>query len=61
MTVLIPEQEIDAARQRYYTYETQLLMRKGTSKVSVSVHDELADESSFVHRSVSVGGADTSG
>ena len=61
VTVQIPEQDIETARSRYYTYETQLLMRQGNSKVAVSVHDELADESSFVHRSVSVGRGPTSG
>ena len=57
VTVQIPEQDIEDARQRYYTYETQLLMRRGASKVAVSIHDELADQSSFVHRTVSVGDA----
>ncbi len=47
--------DIEAARERYYTYETQLLMRSGNSKVAVSIHDLLADQSSFVHRTVSVG------
>ena len=61
VTVRIPEEEIEVARGRYYTYETQLLMRKGTSKVAVSIHDELADESSFVHRTVSVGTGPSSG
>jgi VWFA-related protein len=55
VTVEIPQQDIEMARSRYYTYETQLLMRRGNSKVAVSIHDELSDQSSFVHRTVSVG------
>jgi len=60
VTVEIPQRDIEKARSSYYTYETQLLMRRGNSKVAVSIHDELADESSFVHRTVSVGTAEAS-
>ena len=55
VTVEIPAADIAQALGRHFTYETQLLIRPGTSKVAVGIHDELSDQASFVSRTVSVG------
>jgi VWFA-related protein len=52
----IPPEELETARQKYYTYEVRLLMRAGQHRVAVGVRDEIGAEISFVTRQVQVGG-----
>ncbi len=55
MTLEIPADELDKARGGHFTYETQLLMKRGSSKVAVAIHDEVANQSSFVSDTVTLG------
>lgn len=54
--VSVPASEVESIDGRYYTYSAQLLMRPGSHQVAVGVSDDIAGESSFVHRPVRVGG-----
>ena len=53
----VPVAQIEAAREQYYVYAVELRMRRGRQKVAVGVRDELASESSFVHRPIQIGAA----
>lgn len=55
-TVVVPKGELESAKDRYYSYTAQLLMRPGTHRVAVGVTDEVAGESSFLQQPVSVEG-----
>lgn len=55
-TVVVPNGELESAKGSYYTYTAQLLMRPGMHRVAVGVTDEVAGESSFLQRPVSVEG-----
>jgi VWFA-related protein len=52
----IPEAEVKTATQQYYSYTVTLIMRPGEQRVAVAVRDEFAASSSFVRRTVTVGG-----
>jgi VWFA-related protein len=52
----IPEAEVAAAVQQYYSYTLSLIMRPGEQRVAVAVRDEFAASSSFVLRTIDVGG-----
>jgi hypothetical protein len=51
----IPDAGLETARQQYYVYAAELMMRPGRQKVAVGVRDELGGESSFVRRAVEIG------
>ncbi|MEM7479808.1 MAG: VWA domain-containing protein [Acidobacteriota bacterium] len=53
--VTVPDADWETAQRQNFVYEAQLLMRRGTHEVAIGLRDELAGESSFVRRSVSVG------
>ncbi len=55
VTLEIPGDEIEQARGSHFTYETQLLMKRGSSRVAVAIHDEVADQSSFVSETITIG------
>jgi hypothetical protein len=52
----IPEAQVATAVQQYYSYSVSLIMRPGEHRVAVAVRDDFAANSSFVRRTVSVGG-----
>jgi VWFA-related protein len=52
----IPEDQVKTATQQYYSYTVTLIMRPGEQRVAVAVRDEFAASSSFVRRTVTVGG-----
>ena len=52
----IPESDLAAARQQYFVYAAELLMRPGPQKVAIGVRDELGGESSYIRRAVMIGG-----
>ncbi len=54
LSVRIPEADIERALRSHYTFETQLLMRRGSSKVAVGIFDTVADQASFVSEIVSI-------
>ncbi len=51
----IPDSGIAAAREQYYVYSAELLMRPGPQRVAVGVRDEFGGESSFIRRAVQIG------
>lgn len=54
--IRIPSQEVDEARQKYYVYALDLLMRRGGHKVAVGLRDDIGSVSSFISRNFHVGG-----
>ncbi len=51
----IQEGEIEVAKKQYFSYEAELLMRRGQQQIAVGVRDEFAGETSFVRQSVRIG------
>lgn len=56
LPISIPASEVQAAMGKHYAYSVNLLMRRGDQKVAVGVRDDVAGESSFVSRTLRVGG-----
>lgn len=54
--ISVPEAEMGLARDRFYTYTAELLMRKGSHQLAIGVVDEIGGESSFLREPVRVGG-----
>jgi hypothetical protein len=52
----IPEDQVKTATQQYYSYTVTLIMRPGEQRVAVAIRDEFGASSSFVRRTVTVGG-----
>jgi hypothetical protein len=52
----IPEAEVKVALEQYYSYTVSLVMRPGQQRVVVGVRDEVGASSSFVRRTIAVGG-----
>lgn len=52
----IPTDQIDAARDKYYRYEVNLMMREGRQLVAVGMRDEIGAETAFISKGVMVGG-----
>ena len=55
ISIQIPQQELEAARSKFYTYEAKLLMRPGKHLFGAGIHDELGAVASFVTTSVAAG------
>ncbi|MDY7094499.1 MAG: VWA domain-containing protein [Acidobacteriota bacterium] len=53
--ISIPNDEIDRAREQYYVYTIELLMRSGGQDVAVGLRDDLGADTSFVSRRINVG------
>jgi VWFA-related protein len=56
LPISIPNADVQAAMGKNYAYNVSLLMRRGDQKVAVGVRDDVAGESSFVSRTLRVGG-----
>jgi VWFA-related protein len=56
LPISIPAADVQAAMGKHYAYSVNLLMRRGDQKVAVGVRDDVAGESSFVSRTLRVGG-----
>jgi VWFA-related protein len=57
LPISIPAADVKAAMGKHYAYSVSLLMRRGDQKVAVGVRDDVAGETSFVSRTLRVGGA----
>jgi VWFA-related protein len=57
LPISIPAADVQAAMGKHYAYSVNLLMRRGDQKVAVGVRDDMAGESSFVSRTLRVGGS----
>ncbi len=56
LPISIPNADVQAAMGKNYAYNVSLLMRRGDQRVAVGVRDDVAGESSFVSRTLRVGG-----
>lgn len=54
--IRIPNDQMATIGEKYYTYSLSLLMRPGEQKVAVGLRDDIANTTSFVARSLRVGG-----
>jgi len=54
LSIRIPAQEIDIARQKHYSYALTLAVRPGALRLAVGVRDELSKETSFLRRTVKI-------
>ncbi len=54
--IRVPNDQVATIGQKYYTYSLSLLMRAGEQKVAVGLRDDIANTTSFVARSLRVGG-----
>ncbi|HXU46365.1 MAG TPA: VWA domain-containing protein [Thermoanaerobaculia bacterium] len=54
--IRIPNADFTVAVGKFYTYTLTLLMRPGEQKVAVGLHDDVGNASSFIARTVRVGG-----
>lgn len=52
----IPASDWPEAQSKYYTYTLRLRVRDGRQRVTVAVHDALANQTSYVTERVSIGG-----
>jgi hypothetical protein len=55
LPIQVPRTEMEGALGKYYTYELQLLMRRGDQLVAVGVRDELSSDTSFVMHTAATG------
>ncbi len=51
----IPDSGLAAAREQYFVYAAELLMRPGRQRVAIGVRDEFGGESSYIRRAVQIG------
>lgn len=54
--IRVPNDQVATISRKYYTYSLSLLMRPGEQKVAVGLRDDIANTTSFVARSLRVGG-----
>lgn len=53
--VSIPAAEVEAAREKYYVYSVELLMRPGEHMIAVGVRDDYSGETAFIRQPVRTG------
>ena len=56
LNIKIPAQEFEGAKDKHYSYAVTLAVRPGVLRLAVGVRDEFANQTSFLRRSVRVGG-----
>ena len=56
VTIRIPQAEIELARDKHYSYALTLAVRRGPLRLAVGVRDEFSTETSFLRRTVKIGG-----
>lgn len=56
VTVAIPAGELEKAMSQHFSYDLQLVMRKGVNRLAVGIRDEISGEAVFVHETIRVGG-----
>ncbi|MCP4204334.1 MAG: VWA domain-containing protein [bacterium] len=56
VVVAIPAADLEQAMGQHFSYDLQLVMRKGVNRLAVGVRDEIGGETSFVHDTIRVGG-----
>ncbi|MCE2559331.1 MAG: VWA domain-containing protein [Acidobacteria bacterium] len=53
--VTIPAEDLERARESFYTYRLPLIMKEGDQRLTIAVRDEVAGETSFITRNLRVG------
>lgn len=53
--ISVPSSELQMARDRYFVYQVELLMRRGVQNIAVGVRDDFAGGTSFLRQAVRVG------
>lgn len=56
LNIRIPAQEIEQAKQKHYSYAMTLAVRRGPMRLAVGVRDEFSTQTSFLRRTVRIGG-----
>ena len=51
----IPAEDLERARESFYTYTLPLIMKEGDQRLTIAVRDEVAGETSFITRNLRVG------
>ena len=49
---VVADDQLEQAREKFYTYEVNLLMRRGRQRVGVALHDSHGGKTSYIHRTV---------
>ena len=51
----IPAEDLERARESFYTYTLPLIMKEGDQRLTIAVRDEVAGQTSFITRNLRVG------
>ena len=51
----IPAEDLERARESFYTYTLPLIMKEGDQRLTIAVRDEVAGQTSFITRTLRVG------
>lgn len=51
----IPPEDLERAKESYYTYTLPLIMKEGDQRLTIAVRDEVAGQTSFITRTLRVG------
>jgi VWFA-related protein len=55
VTVQIPEADLETALKQVFSYDLQLVMRKGVNRLAVGIRDEIAGDAYFIQETIRVG------
>ena len=53
--VTIPAEDLERARESFYTYTLPLIMKEGDQRLTIAVRDEVAGQTSFITRTLRIG------
>jgi hypothetical protein len=53
--ISVAKADLETAKNKYFVYSVNLLMRSGEQRVAVGVRDDVAAEASFISRGIKVG------
>ncbi len=53
--ITIPAEDLERARESFYTYRLPLIMKEGDQRLTIAVRDEVAGQTSFITRTLRVG------
>ncbi len=56
ITFSIPEKDVEAASKQIWVYEVPLLMKGGDHRISIGLRDDFGGRTSFINRSLRIGG-----
>ena len=50
----IPDADLETAKDKFYTYEVNLLVRRGRQRVGVALRDAYGDKTSYLRRTINL-------